>query len=50
MVDEPGPNGEKFTLFLTGYRLHRICHSTADGYFPIYSVYATREEAEAQNK
>ena len=49
MVDEPGPNGEKYTLFLTGYRLYRICHGTADGYFPLHSVYTTREEAEAKN-
>lgn len=46
MVDEPGPGGEKFTFFVTGYRLYQICHSTYDWYFPLNSVYATREEAE----
>ncbi|MFZ3032157.1 MAG: hypothetical protein WA082_03920 [Candidatus Moraniibacteriota bacterium] len=45
MVDEPGPSGIGFTLFVTGYRLYQICHSTSDGYFPLNSVYATREEA-----
>ncbi len=48
MADEPGPGGEKFTLFVTGFRLRRICHFTRDGYFPLTSVYATQEEAVAQ--
>lgn len=49
MADEPGPGGEKYTLFVTDYRLRRICHFTRDGYFPLNSVCATREEAEAKN-
>lgn len=50
MVDEPGPGDTSHTLFVTGYRLRRICHYTFDGYFPLKSVYATQEEAEARNK
>ncbi|MFZ1626781.1 MAG: hypothetical protein WAT81_03200 [Candidatus Moraniibacteriota bacterium] len=49
MVDEPGPGGTSHTLFVTGYRLYRICHNAVDGYFPLTSVYATQAEAEAQN-
>lgn len=48
MVDEPGLEGKSFTLFVTGYRLRNICHFTRDGYFPLNSVFVTREEAEAQ--